>query len=101
MAKRKNPIPIGASTIEELIEMYHPRAVGYYVAEDTGLIGFRTAKTVRTRLYPGSPRTVRTRLQTIVWSGYDSDGGCYVRVGASKAAGVWAQFYQFARSRRR
>ena len=97
---KKNPMPPAASTIEEIIEMYHPRATGYFV-EPSGLVGFRTAKTVRTRPYPGSPRSVVSRVQTIVWYGYDADSGCYVRVGTSRSAGNWAQYYRFATRRRR
>jgi hypothetical protein len=95
----QNPMPICATTVEELSEMYHPRAAGYFV-DLTGLIGFRTAKTTYRAEYPGSPRRIRTRMQTIVWYGFDSDAGCYVRVGASKAAQAWAQYYRLPRRRR-
>ena len=94
-----NPMPICASTVEELSEMLHPRAAGYFVNVQ-GLIGFRTAKTTTRRPYPGSPRRVRSRIQTIVWYGWDGDSGCYVRVGASKSAQAWAQYFRLPRRRR-
>lgn len=97
---RLNPMPIGATTIEEIIELYHPRASGYFV-EPSGLVGFRTAKTTRSRLYPGSSKTVTSRVQTVVWYTFDSDSGFYVRVGTSKTAGHWAQFYRISRKCRK
>ena len=96
----RNPMPQCASTVEEIIEMYHPRVQGYFV-DVTGLIGFRTAKTVYRKEYSGSPHRVRSRVQTIVWYGFDGDAGCFVRVGASKAAGAWAQYHRLSRRRRR
>jgi hypothetical protein len=95
----KNPMPVCASSIEEILEMYHPRASGYFV-DLTGLVGVRTAKTIKRSPYPGSPRRIRTRVQTIVWYGYDTDSGCFVRVGSNKSAGQWAQYYRLPRRRR-
>ncbi len=96
----RNPMPVCATTIEEIIEMYHPRSTGYFV-NPNGLIGFRTAKTARRREYPGSTKVVMTRSQTIVWYAFDSDSGCYVRMGNSNAAAMWAQYYRFAQRRSR
>ena len=96
----RNPMPQAASTVEEIIEMYHPRVQGYFV-DVTGLIGFRTAKTVYRRHPKSATHRIRSRVQTIVWYGFDSDAGVFVRVGSSKAAGTWAQYYRLPRRRRR
>lgn len=91
-------MPICATTVEELSEMFHPRAAGFFM-ETSGLVGFRMAKTSKRRAYPGSPIMIKTRSQTIVWYGYDSDAGCYVRVGSSNSAGQWAQYFRLPKRR--
>lgn len=96
----KNPMPICASSVEDLFDLYHPRSSGYFV-DVNGLIGFRTARIVRQRAYAGAPRSRKKRLQTIVWYWYDSDAGCYVRVGTSRSPGPWAQYYRIPKRIRR
>ena len=87
------------TTVEELRDVYHPRATGYYI-NFVGLVGFKTAKTVYRRKNPGSPRSVRSLSHTITWYALDDTALCYERVGTSKSAAAWAQYYRLPRRRR-
>lgn len=92
---RVRAMPLGPTTIQEVAEMFHPRASGFF-ADPGGLVGFRTVKTVRQRLYSGSRKFTVTRIPTVLWYAYDSDSGQFVRVGTSNTTGRWSTYYKFS-----